>query len=96
MYVRLVRFTFGPGKHAAAEKLAKDLVPAISAQPGSRAVTCFGDQQSGEYGLYVLWDSKEEADAAAAVIGPRLQQHLAGHTQGPADIRLLEVIASAP
>jgi hypothetical protein len=46
----------------------------------------------GEYGLYVLWDSKENADAAAAVIGPRLQQHLAGNVKSPADIRLFEVL----
>ena len=92
MYVRLVRFTFGPGKHDAAQNLAADLVPAISARPGCKGATCFGDSSSGEYGLYVLWDSKDDADAAAAVISPRLQQHLAGNVQSPADIRLFEVL----
>ena len=92
MFVRLVRFAFGPGKHSAAEDLASALVPAISDQKGCSKVAFFGDAADGEYGLVVLWESKEDAEAAAAVIGPRLQQGLAGNAQGPPDIRLFEVI----
>ena len=92
MYVRLVRFAFGPGKQDAAQSLAADLVPAISARPGCKGVTFFGDHSDGEYGLYVLWDTKENADASAAVIGPRLQQHLAGT---PSDRRLFEVLQTS-
>ncbi len=95
MHVRLVRFKFGVGKHAEAEALAKDLVPQISAQPGCHAVTCFGDQADGEYGLYVLWESQEAADAASQVIGPQLSKHLSGNAQGAPDIRLFPVIESA-
>ena len=92
MYVRRVRFTFGPGKHAEAQSLAKELVPAIRALKGCSSATFFGDDTDGSYGLFVLWASQEEADAAAAVIGPRLQAGLAGNVQGPPDIRLFEVI----
>ncbi len=95
MFVRLVRFSFGPGKHAAAESLAKDLVPQISQQAGCKGVTCFGDQADGEYGLYVLWESQEAADAAASVIGPQLSKHMSGNVQGAPDIRLFPVIESA-
>lgn len=93
MYVRLVRFSFGPGKRAVAQALADDLVPAIREQPGCQSAVAFGDDQDGEYGLLVRWDSREHADAAAAVIGPRLQQHLTGNAQAPPDIRLFEVLA---
>ena len=92
MFVRLVRFAFGPGKHSTAEELAQTLVPAISALTGCNGATFFGDATDGEYGLFVLWESKEDADAAASVIGPRLQQGLAGNVQRPPDIRLFEVI----
>ena len=95
MFVRIVRFTFGPGKHAAAQDLASDMVPAIRAQPGCQAVTFFGDESDGEYGLYVLWASQEDADAAAKVISPRLQQGLAGNVQGPPAIRLFQVIETS-
>ncbi len=93
MYVRLVRFTFGPGKQEEAQALADDLVPAIRSQPGCLNVSAFGSNNDGEYGLYVRWDSREHADAAAGIIGPRLQQHLADNVQGPPDIRLFEVLA---
>ena len=96
MYVRLVRFSFGPGKEEAINELAHDLIPAISAQPGCKGALCFGDKASGDYGLFVQWDSKEHADAASAVIGPRLSQHLAGNVQGQSDIHLFEVIKSVP
>jgi quinol monooxygenase YgiN len=95
MYVRLVRFGYGPGKQDAAQNLAADLIPAISARPGCERATFFGDHADGEYGLYVLWDSKENADAAAAIIGPKLSQHLAGNVQRPADIRLFEVLQTS-
>jgi len=96
MYVRLVRFSFGPGKEEAIHELANDLIPAISAQTGCKGAICFGDTSSGEYGLFVQWDSQTNADAASAVIGPRLSQHLAGKVQGPPDIHLFEFIQSAP
>lgn len=96
MYVRLVRFAFGPGKESAAQQLADDLVPAISARSGCKGVTFFGDHSDGEYGLYVLWDTKENADTSAAVIGPRLQRHLEGNVQRPPDRRLFEVLQTSP
>lgn len=96
MYVRLVRFSFGPGKEEAINELANDLIPAISAQTGCQGALCFGDKSSGEYGLFVQWESTENADAASAVIGPRLSQHVAGKVQGQPDIHLFEVIKSAP
>ena len=95
MYVRLVRFGFGPGKQDAAQRLAADLVPAIADRPGCKGVTFFGDHSDGEYGLYVLWDSQDNADAAASVIGPRLEQHLAGTVQRPPERRLFEVLESS-
>ena len=93
MYLRLVRFNCGPGKRAVAEKLGDELLPAIREQPGCLSASVFGDDQDGEYGVLVRWDSQEHADAAAAVIRPRLEEHLAGHVQSPPEARLFEVIA---
>lgn len=95
MYARLVRFTLASGKEAVATDLARDLVPEISRQPGCRAVSCFGNAESGQYGLYVLWNSQEEADAAAIIIRPKLDQHLTGHSLMPPEAGLFRVIESA-
>ena len=94
MFVRLVRFGFSPGKHAAAEALAAELVPAINQQKGCNHVSFFGNADDGEYGILVLWETKDDAEAAAAVISPRLQAGLAGNVQAPPNIGLFEVIQS--
>ena len=95
MYVRLVRFTLMAGKQVVAQELADLLIPAIRSQAGCQSATFYADSDSGDCGLVVLWETKEEADAAAAVIGPRLQQGLSSNVQGPPDIRLFAAIEPA-
>ena len=96
MYARLVLFTLGPGNWAKAESIASDLAPRIRAQDGCESVTFFGDDSDGQCGLFVLWDSQESADAAAAVISPQLRSALEGNVQTPPSIRLYRVIDESP
>jgi heme-degrading monooxygenase HmoA len=93
MYARLVRFSFGPGKHAEAQSIADDVAPLIASQPGCQSVTVFGDDTDGEYGIFVLWHSEDNADAAAQVVRPRLNEHFAANVQGPPDARLFKVLS---
>ncbi len=93
-YLRLVRFTLSDEGRLQAKAMADDLIPAIKEQPGCMSATFFGGGDDGEAGLTVLWDSQEHADAAAAVISPRLQKHLSGNISAPPDARLFPVIAS--
>ena len=94
MVYRLVRFTLGSGKLDAAKKIFTDLVPKISAQPGCKGVTAFGDEASGNYGMAVLWESTEASLAGKAVIGPQLSQHLANNnaSSNPFSTELFEVL----
>jgi hypothetical protein len=94
VYLRLVRFTLSEKGRSRAQIMASDLIPAIKQQAGCISATFFGGGEDGEGGLCVLWDSQEHADAAAAVISLRLQQHLAGNVSGQPDMRLFPVIAS--
>jgi heme-degrading monooxygenase HmoA len=93
MFVRLVRFSIGAGQGPAARALADDLAPLIGSQPGCQDVTIFGDESDGEYGIFVLWDSQANADAAAGLVRPKLDEHLAGLIDRPPDARLFEVIS---
>ncbi len=93
MYARLVRFSFGPGKQAEAQALADNIAPLISSQPGCQSVSVFGDESDGEYGIFVLWDSEENANAAAQVVRPKLNEHFAGNAKGPPDARLFTVLS---
>jgi hypothetical protein len=54
-------------------------------------VTVFGDDRDRECGIFVLWQSEANAEAAARVIRPQLDHHLAGHVQGPPETRPFEV-----
>ena len=91
MYVRIVRFTLEPGSRSIAEKLADDIVPAIRAQNGCNKCLFIVDDDTGDYGIVVLWDSKEDAGAAAAVIGPRLTKALSDITEVQDSRQLFEV-----
>jgi hypothetical protein len=93
MFARLVRFSLGEDKSEVAKVLAADLKPRIAAMPGCQSVTIFGDTD-GEFGVFVLWDSEANANSAAQVVRPLLDQHLAGHLKAPPDARLFQVIDS--
>ena len=92
MYIRLVLFDLKSEAVLKVEQLASDLGPAIESQRGCKGVTFFGGDDDGGHGFFVLWESKEDADAAAQVIGPKLQAGLAGNVEGPPNIRLYKVI----
>ncbi len=56
-------------------------------------MTVFGDDSDGQYGIFVLWDSEADAEAAARLIRPKLDEHLSGNVQGPPEASLFEVIS---
>lgn len=91
MYLRLVRITLEPGSGEAAHNLADEFVPAIKAQNGCNKCVFFADDSTGDYGIMVLWETKEDADAAAPVIGPRLAQAISEVANEPANIKLFEI-----
>jgi heme-degrading monooxygenase HmoA len=93
MYARLVRFSFGPGKHAEAQSIAENIAPLIASQPGCQSVIVFGDDTDGEYGIFVLWNTEDNANAAAQVVRPKLNEHFAGNVQGTPDARLFKVLS---
>jgi len=91
MYLRLIRITLEPESRSTAQNLADEFVPAIKAQNGCSECVFFADDSTGDYGIVVLWNSIEDAEAAAPVIGPHLAQAIAKATDEPADIKLFEV-----
>jgi len=94
MVYRLVRFNLGSGKLDAAKQIFADLVPKISAQPGCKGVTAFGDEATGNYGMTVLWESEAASLAGRAIIGPQLSKHLAENnaSANPFSTELFEVL----
>ena len=92
MYTRLVIFRVGPGKRSTIEELVDEFDPLYRAQKGFRHLFVIGDDATGEYGSFSVWETKEDAEAANAVIAPRLQQALTGLLEGPPDRWFFEVL----
>lgn len=90
MNIRLVQFSLGPGKRPVAESIADKVVPAIRTQKGCLRCEFFADEEAGDYGMVVLWQSKQAADAAYPVISPLLLPALAA-AKATSSIRLFEV-----
>jgi len=92
MYARLVMFTLGPGTRSTADKLVDQFAPDLRAQKGFKSATFLADDSVGEYGAFVLWESKEDAEAAFEALNPQLEKALTGIVQGPPTTRLFEVV----
>ena len=95
MNIRLVQFSLGPGKRLVAQAIADKVVPAIRAPKGCDRCEFFTDNEAGDYGMVVLWASKQAADAAYLVISPILMPALA-EAKVTASIRLFDVYEPKP
>jgi len=91
MYAQLVILTLGPGTRSTGEKLADQFAPALKTLKGFKRVTFFGDEAVGEYGSLSLWESKEDVEAAAAVLRPKLEQAVSDIAKEPPTRRFFEV-----
>lgn len=91
MYIRLVQFNLGPGNEAAAKELADTFMPKIRAQQGCQSVVMIMDDKAGDYGLVIHWDSEDDANAAAQVIGPEMMPAIAEIATAAATVQLYEV-----
>jgi len=74
MYVRLNRFTAAPGTREAVERLIVQFKPRLRTVRGCRGVAFFGDDATGEYGSFTLWETREAAEAADAALAPQFRQ----------------------
>jgi quinol monooxygenase YgiN len=91
MYLRLVQFNLGPGQRALAERVADRVVPGIRAHAGCERCEFFIDDEGGNYGFIVLWQSKETAAAAAEIFRPILQSLLGDALTVNHTVRLFDI-----
>ncbi len=90
-YARLTLFTLGPGQRSKAEALAKEMLPLVKAQPGNEGATFLMDEENGEYGAFILFDTKEHADAAKEAMLPIVMSKIGDIMKGPPSLKLFEV-----
>ena len=91
MYAQLFMFTLDPGTRSTADKMADEFAPSFKGLKGFKGVTFMGDDVSGEYEALSLWETKEDTEAAAAVLRPKSEQSLSGIAKGPPTRKYFEV-----
>ena len=91
MYAQLLTLSIGPGARSTAQNIADQFALALRAMKGFNTITFFGDDTTGEYGSLTLWETKEDAEAAAVVMGPKLEQAVSGIAKAPPNRRFFEV-----
>jgi hypothetical protein len=77
---------------ATIEQLVDQFDPLYRAQTGFKNLFLIGDDSGGDYGSFSVWESREAAEAANAVIAPQLQQALSDKLQGSASRWFFEVL----
>ncbi|MFC1869308.1 antibiotic biosynthesis monooxygenase family protein [Thermodesulfobacteriota bacterium] len=91
MYATMTLFTTKPGMREAMEKLADDLSHVFSGLKGFKSEMFIVDPEVDEYGGFVVWESKEDAEAARETTGSLMQEALSEIVKGPPIRRMFEV-----
>ena len=95
MYARLLLFNLGPGMQSTVEKAVEGSASVYKPLKGFKSATFLSDDAVGEYGAFSLWESKEDADAAAVTLKARVQEAVGSIIKEPLTFRLFEVLHEA-
>jgi hypothetical protein len=71
MYIRMLNFEISANQKAKVIGIMEEISPKIKAM-GCKDCMFIMHETDNHYALLVFWESREQADAAAPVIGPKL------------------------
>jgi len=91
MYATLVMIKLGPDMRPVGEKTAEQFFSIMKNLKGFKGATFFGDVAAGDYNTLALWESKQAAEAAQSITGPKLQEALGNILKSPPTRKIFEV-----
>jgi hypothetical protein len=74
MYAVLTSMNLGPNMRSVGEQTANQAFRFSKYMRGFKGATFFCDVETGEYLRLLLWESKEDLEAADSFIGPKLRE----------------------
>jgi heme-degrading monooxygenase HmoA len=72
MYAALTTLSVSPGMWTQMAKSTDQLFAEMKSFKGFKQATFFGDNDAGRYYSLILWNSKQDAEAAQAITAPRV------------------------
>ena len=91
MYASLSTFNIGPGMRAVGEKIADQESQLLKNMKGFKEVIYLGDVETGEYASLIIWESKEDIEAAYLIISPKTQEAVGSLLKAPPKRKIFEV-----
>jgi hypothetical protein len=91
MFAVLTAMNLGPNMRSVSEKAADQASKYIKYMKGFKGATFFGDIEAGEYYTLVLWQSKEDSEAANSFVGPKLGGIVGDFLKSPPTRKIFEV-----
>jgi len=91
MYVTLTTFSYKPGMREAVEKVADNQFTASQDMKGLKSMTYFINPEENGFGSFIIWDSKADAEAAWAIVGPKIQETMSDILTAPPTRSVYEV-----
>jgi hypothetical protein len=92
----MLNFQTSGDKKAEAIAIMDTIIPMIKSQKGCKDCMFIMHESDNQYALLVFWETMNQADAAAPVIGPRLLPALNQITKEVVVPRLYEVYQQEP
>ena len=74
MYALLMTFKTAPDKRADVEKVADQAFAQSKGMKGFKSEVYLFDTVNNEYGSLSIWETKEDMEAAASMIAPKLHE----------------------
>jgi heme-degrading monooxygenase HmoA len=91
MYAVLTTFVLGPGTRELADQMGVQFGAMLKSMKGFQSMTMFGDYETGEYGGFSVWATKEDAEAALAGTQEPMKQAVGELLKGPPVQKVFEV-----
>lgn len=94
MYARYATFLLGEGQRADAEATAAQIESVMKGLKGFKSVTFMADENIGEYGIFSVWASKEDAYAAGETLNAHFQDALKDDYEPPSTLRMFDLLST--
>ncbi|MFQ5912431.1 MAG: hypothetical protein ACE5JS_04545 [Nitrospinota bacterium] len=92
MYARLNLLSLKAGTLSRAMEAARGgALAEHKAQKGFKSVVFLSGDETDEVASFSLWETKEDAEAAANAMRPRMMEEIGGFLKGPPTTKLLQV-----